>query len=170
MIRHHGNYTDEYKRTVFSIWYSKGKPEPQKFCSMLPDLLDGIKKPSLATIKIWLKKDFKQMSLVLDEQVTKEMEARLVQDKIAMLTRHANLGERMQSMGLEYLDNNPTELNAHAAVRLVVEGWKIERESRGMPALLQEIMSASDDELLEEVKRLTSFTSPIVDGEMHDKF
>lgn len=168
MTRKFGNFTEEYKRNIFSIWYSKGKPEPIRLYNAIPDVIDGTQKPSKATLFAWIRNDFKQMALILDEQVTKEMEARLIQDKIAMLTRHADLGQRMQDMGFGYLEDNRGELNAHAAVRLVVEGWKIERESRGMPALLQEIMDASDEELLEEVKRLTANTKPIIDGEFSD--
>jgi len=46
-------------------------------------------------------------------------------------------------------------LSANAAVRLLVEGVRIERDSVGLPQALEKMIDADDEDLLERVQKLT---------------
>jgi len=78
----------------------------------------------------------------------------VISEKIEMLKRHADVGLQMQNMAIEYLNENRDELSSPAAVRMLVEGIRIERESRGIPAALDKMMNMTDEELMKEVTGL----------------
>jgi hypothetical protein len=47
------------------------------------------------------------------------------------------------------------ELSSNALVRLLIEGIRIERESRGIPQALEKMVNKTDEELLDEIAQLT---------------
>ena len=116
----------------------------------------GDNKPNAATIGGWIRTDrFQDQAEALDNQVRQELESRLVQEKIEMLSRHANLGMEVQDIAIDYIRGHRDELTSNAAVRLLIEGVRIERESKGIPQALEKMINKTDEELLEEVKKLT---------------
>jgi len=62
-------------------------------------------------------------------------------------------------MSIRFLNENQDVLSAPAAVRLLVEGIRIERESRGIPAALDKMQNMSDEQLLDEIKELMTSSS-----------
>ena len=90
-----------------------------------------------------------------------EINQRVIAEKVEMLSRHTKLGQEMQDMALDYLKENVDELSSPAAIRLLVEGIRIERESRGVPEALEKISKMSDEQLLSEVKKIVS-QSPVI--------
>lgn len=145
-------FTDAYKRDTFILWYNRQKPSAKRLQQLIPT--DWGKPPAVTSIAIWINKYFKPQAEILDAQVAKELEQRMVAEKVEMLSRHAKLGQEMQDMALDYFENHPADLNPSTSVRLLVEGVRIERESRGLPQALEKMMDKSDEELLEEVKKL----------------
>ena len=116
----------------------------------------GKEPPTEETLRLWIKGErFQSLSEDLDKQVSIELESRLVKEKVEMLSRHAKLGVYMQDMATVYLEGHKDSLSANAAVRLLIEGIRVERESKGIPQALEKMMSKTDAELLEEVKELT---------------
>jgi len=83
--------------------------------------------------------------------VQKSVDLVLIQTKVEMLERHAQVGTKMQDIALEYLEEHAEEMSAPAAVRLLVEGIRIERESRSIPEALAKLTSLSDEQLLKEI-------------------
>ena len=65
----------------------------------------------------------------------------------------------MQNLSLEYLEAHADDLTSAGAVRLLVEGIRIERESKGVPEALEKMSKMSDADLLEEVKKLATSSS-----------
>lgn len=148
-------FNDDYVRKAFYLWYNGGKLPAQILWNQLPDTAEGIK-PTRITLERWIKNDFAPLAAELDVKVQTEIQARLIEEKISMFTRHAKVGKQMQEMAIEYLEEHRGELSSNNAIRLLVEGWRIERESVGLPTALEKMRDMSDDDLLEEVKQLMS--------------
>jgi len=122
---------------------------------MIPDDW-GERIPTTHTLGIWMRGEmFQSQATELDKQVSTELEARLVKEKVEMLTRHADIGVKMQDLAIDYIEHNSDQLSSNAYVRLLIEGIRIERESKGIPQALEKMMSRTDEELLEEVRELT---------------
>ena len=112
--------------------------------------------PTANSLHLWIQGEkFQSQAEDLDKQVSIELESRLVKEKVEMLSRHSELGVYMQTMAKDYLEANESSLSANAAVRLLIEGIRVERESKGIPQALEKMLSKTDEELLEEVKSLT---------------
>ena len=148
-------FSDDYKYQTFLLWYNSGRPGGKKLGQMIPANW-GKDIPTSITLGLWINGEwFQSQAEELDKQVSIELETRLVKEKVEMLSRHADLGVYMQDMAKDYLDANESALSANAAVRLLIEGIRVERESKGIPQALEKMMSKTDEELLEEVKSLT---------------
>lgn len=147
-------FSDDYKYQVFLLWYNKGRPSAQNTWNLIPGSW-GENKPTVATINGWIHSDkFKEQADALDVAISDEIESRMILEKVEMLSRHADLGLEMQDMAITFIRNKKDELTSNAAVRLLIEGIRIERESRGIPQALEKMIDKSDQELLEEVSKL----------------
>jgi hypothetical protein len=151
------DFTPAYIDACFTLWYKAGKPAANRLVGMLPNPVDfGIASGpvSLDYLRRWIHDDFRDRADRLDTEVGLQMEKRLIEDKVAMLEGHTQIANTMQQMALEYLTANRDKLNANAAVRMLVEGVRIERESRGIPRTLEKLGEKSDEELLKEIKNI----------------
>lgn len=150
-------YSEEYKTETFYLWYNSGRPSGGKLQMMIPKDWEG-DIPSVSTLKAWIKHNFTPQAEKINDQIAKEMEERLVKEKVEMLSRHAEVGGKMQDMGLEYLEKTKDAITPSSAVRLVVEGLRIERDSRGLPQAIEQMIDKSDEDLVEEVIQLVEGT------------
>lgn len=148
-------FSSQYREKVFYIWFNHGKPGAH---SLLPyisgDMDEWGRIPTLSLLSQWITDDFKPRAEKLDQAIKEKLDALVISEKVEMLKRHADLGTRMQNIAINYLNENLDELSAPAAVRLLVEGVRIERESRGIPAALDKIRDMSDEQLMEQIKGL----------------
>lgn len=145
-------YSDDYKYQMFLLWYNSGRPGAKKLRQRIPDNW-GENKPMDTTLQIWIHGEkFQSQAEELDKQVSFELESRLVKEKVEMLSRHADLGLRMQDMAMNYLNENESSLSANAAVRLLIEGIRVERDSKGIPQAIEKMMNLADDDLVGEIK------------------
>ena len=71
-----------------------------------------------------------------------------------MLQRHAEVGKHMQDVAIKFIDSKADSLTGNAAVRLLVEAVKMERESRGLPTLITQTLNSTDEELMEQIDKL----------------
>ena len=149
-------FTEHYKGEVFMAWYNAGKPNFRTLYNLLkPDPTnDAI--PSQIALQTWIKEDFVERAEELDRQVMEQVNAGLVAEKVEMLRRHADTGKEMHRMATEWLEINAGDLTASTAIRLLVEGIRIEKESVGLPEALKKMMSMNDEDLLEEVQLMLS--------------
>jgi DNA-directed RNA polymerase beta' subunit len=116
----------------------------------------GDNKPTATTVHGWIKSErFQNQAESLDRSVADEIEARMVKEKVEMLKRHADVGFEIQNMAIDEIRKKKDDLSSNALVRLLIEGIRIERESRGVPQAIEKMVSKTDEELLEEVRKLT---------------
>ena len=151
-----GKFTDHYKAELFTIWYNAGKPNNITLYNMIPPEKLSEETPSQHTLLEWIKTDFVAKADELDRQVMEQLGAKLVAEKVEMLRRHSTTGKMMHDEAVKWIENNKDNLTASTAIRLLVEGIRIERESVGLPEALKKMMSMNDEELLEEVQDLLS--------------
>lgn len=147
-------FSIHYKEQLFLSWYKHGRLSPYKFRIELLKRDEQGDKPTLQTLKNWIHKDWTPRANLLDEQVREELEARAVQEKVEMLDRHAKLGKHLQTKGLQYIEDNYDRLTASTAVRMVVEGVKIEQSSVGVGTALRKMLDSSDEDLLKEAMEI----------------
>ena len=148
-------YSDSYKSDLFALWWKNQKPSAKRLWQMIPEDWDR-DKPIINTVGLWIREIFVPRADILDAKLDREMEHRLVKEKIAMLYRHAEIGRDIQKKALDCLDTiEPDKLSASAAVRLLVEGVRIERDSVGIPQALEKLLNESDEELLNRVQKIT---------------
>ena len=142
-------FSKTYKESLFNLWYERGKPGQKFLWNMIREDDDG-NKPTHHTLQAWIA-GWRERAFMLDEQVSLQMDAQMVKEKVEMLNRHAETGVVMQEMGIEYLKEHKDELNANTAVRLLVEGINIEKDSRGIGTALKKMMNMEDSELVDEI-------------------
>lgn len=148
-------FPSQYKESIFYLWYKHGKPPEAKLLMFITEDMDEFgRMPTISVLKLWIDEDFVPRARQLDEQVKVAMDAAMVVEKVEMLRRHAKLGVKMQDMSMKYLEENADILSSPAAVRLLVEGIRIERESRGIPYALDKMNKMTDEDLLNQVKGL----------------
>ena len=147
-------FSDSYRNDLFLIWYNGKQPAAKRLWEMTPE--DWGSKPAVDTVRHWIKDIFRPRAEDLDKRLAQEIEGRLVQEKVEMLHRHAELGRKIQQKALDCLDKiDPEDLSSNAAVRLLVEGVRIERDSVGLPQAIEKMINASDEDLLNKVQELT---------------
>lgn len=122
---------------------------------MIPDEWEG-DPPAQGTIYNWITDSFEEKAAFLDRKLQDEIESRLIQEKVEMLNRHGEIGRKMQGKAMEKLEKiDPDDLPAHAAVRLLVEGIRVERESTGIPQALEKLINAPDEDILNRIEKIT---------------
>lgn len=152
--RPNSNYKQGYVDELFLLWWKQGRPGAVKFHAMMPPNEEG-DKPSIDTLNKW-KKDWVAKADELDAEFYGQVTAEAMAEKAEMLKRHTKVGTKMQDMAMEYLEQNESELTVNSSIRLLIEGVRIERESRGIPDALSKLSEKSDDELLNELQKLMS--------------
>lgn len=148
-------YSNEYVDQIFVLWYSLGKPTPrQLYAKMPPYEAGGNILPEIATVAKWILNDFNERAKILDAQVMEQVNAKMIAEKVEMLNRHAEISTQMQDIATEYLLNHKDDLGVGSAVRLLVAGIEIERESRGIATTVEKITRMSDQDLENEIQKL----------------
>ena len=163
------HFSQDYKIYVFSTWYANGKPNSKNLHAMLeePEPNSG-KFPQPSTLRTWIDNEFIAQAIFLDEKVAQELERRLTSEKIEMLSRHAVIGEKMQKGALEWFENTKADDgtldlgNARTAITLLVEGLKIERESKGTPQIAEKFSRMTDEQLVDKLKELVMDAPEII--------
>lgn len=155
-------FDHDYKDEVFMLWYRSGKINSTRLHQLLP--LDRYgRKPARPMLMNWMK-DFEKRAEPLDQAVKAELSNRMVQEKVEMLNRHADIAVELQEKALDYLRNTETDIGSASAVRMLVEAIRIERISRGVPQVLEKMATMSDEDLLKEAEKLL-LKSPITEIE-----
>ena len=86
-----------------------------------------------------------------------------------MLSRHAVIGKKMQDEAWIWFEGTKTDDghldlgNARTAITLLVEGLKVERESRGTPIIAEKFSRLTDDELVGKLKEYIADTPEVID-------
>jgi hypothetical protein len=132
LIPSFNQFSDDYQVDVFNIWYNAGKPNNKQLLELIgTDKISGLK-PSERTLKEWIGTRFVVKALEIDNLVAERIEQELVAQRLGMLQRHAELGMKMQGMGIDYLEEHGVG-SARNAITLLVRGVEIEHEARIAP-------------------------------------
>jgi hypothetical protein len=148
-------FSQNYKESLFILYYEKGRPPIRAFWNYIPDDENG-EKPSIMALRTWANDTWIQRADINDEKVREQINAKMIGEKTEMLSRHASVGETMQGMALKYLDDHKEDLSVSASVRMLVEGVRIERDSRGIGTAFRSMLKSSDEELLSDIEQLYS--------------
>jgi cysteinyl-tRNA synthetase len=148
-------YSMEYKWEVFTVWFRNGRPTAPVLINQIGYDEFTKNKISVAILGKWVR-EFKIQAAALDTQINNQLERRLVAEKIEMLNKHAQLGQDIQQMAMDYIEAHKDDLKVPNAVKLLIEGVRIERESRGIPQALDKMANKSDEELLKEIANIIS--------------
>lgn len=149
-------YSQHYQEELFLLWYAEGKPTRDNFYDMMPPDVAG-DKPSRETLGNWMNfQGWRKRSELLDEEVKQQIEAHAIAEKVEMLTRHAEVGKQLQQDGALFLKDNLDQLTPSTAVRMIVEGVRIEQNSRGIGTAFKEMVEMSDSELTTKIEDLLS--------------
>jgi len=160
-------YDDTYKQSVFWCWYRNGKPASARLHGLIePTQTNTI--PGEMTLKRWIE-EFRVMAEPIDKQVVEYVSEKAITEKVEMLTRHAQIGQGMQDLALDYLEKNKEKINQNSAVRLLIEGIRIERESRGLPTMITKIQDSSDEDLMKQIQNLMEGVGAIDSEFVDDK-
>jgi hypothetical protein len=155
------DYDSQYRDKVFMVWYSNGKPTPNRLKNLVNKEIgaDTVtnRTPNLTTLVRWIEGEFSERALSLDQEVERQLQEQLVQQKVEMLHRHAEIAKAMQATAMSYLEEHGLG-NARNALVALTEGLRIERESVGVLPFFEKIGDLSDDALVNELKRLVSKT------------
>jgi len=147
-------YSEEYKRDVFYLWFNNKQPAIARLYEMIPE--EWGKKPTLSTLRVWGSNDFVPKANRMNREMSEQLEKQAIQEKFEMLKRHGVIGREMQNMALDALRKigDEGDLGEHAAVRMLVAGVEMERDSVGVPQAIEKLLNQSDEDLLEEVQKL----------------
>jgi len=144
-------YSDTYKDEIFLVWYRHGKPTAQVLETLIGVDPETGYRANRNTLKTWASTIFKERAKPYDDEVEKQIRERAVAEKVEMLQRHSDIGKKMQEYGFDYIREHKDDLRMSTALKLLIEGINIEKESAGISGALQKMLQVSDDKLLEEV-------------------
>ena len=147
-------YPDGYKEQARALWYKSGRPAPIALHDLLPPEPISGTVPGVTTLRVWVHHDWKEWAEEMDAMVEDQIKGKLVEEKVAMFERFTKVGQEMQDLAIEWLNKNKDKMNAIAAVRLLVDGIRIEQEARGVPQVLRKLITATDEDLLKRAKEL----------------
>ena len=153
---HHiqSHFDDQYKFEVFWVWYMNGRPSGQVLQGMIDPNPEGVI-PSPITLGDWMR-SYKYLADEMDTKIKTTLEEKAITAKVEMLQRHAKIGQDMQVIAVDFIEAHSDQLTANAAVRLLVEAVKMERESRGLPTLITQTINSTDEELMKQIEDLMS--------------
>jgi len=147
-------YSDSYKESCFQSWYAAGRP------TMMKTVLDLLPKdeygriPNFEVFRKWRnegKWDIRADSL--DARVNKEMENKLVLQKVNMLEQQAIKARNMQEQAADYLDENGFD-SSSSAVNAIIKGAELERTAMGLSDAILKLAKLSNDELMVETQKM----------------
>lgn len=156
-------FPDGYKELVFLTWIENDRPDVNKLKTMIDQDIYG-RTPNFERLKSWINQDFVPRANKISATIEPELAQKEFILKSEMLERHAEAGKKMIEWSMDYLEKNLAELRPTSALRMLELGLKTERQARGLPELLAQINSASDEELQAEIMKLLE-TGDVVDSE-----
>ena len=148
-------FSEHYKDELFLLWYAEGKPSYARFLKIMPPDAGG-HKPSIVTLGSWAGEggNWRKRAEVLDDEVKNQIEAYAIAKKVEMLTRHSDVGKELQEAGANYIREHLDQLKPSTAIRMIVEGVRIEQNSRGIGTAFKEMVEMPDDELTSKIEEL----------------
>ena len=89
----------------------------------------------------------------LDAKVSEQLDMTVIEDRVQMYKKHAEMGESLASKGMEYLQKEGIASDS-SAIRAIVEGIEIEGKNRGLADALSRVFAMNEKELDMELKKM----------------
>jgi len=146
-------FSEDYKDQVFSHWFENGRIVNFSLMEKLPEYVDG-RKPSEDTIRNWVGQlHWDERANALSGQISRALDNTIIGRRVEMYKKHAEIGQDMVEMGMNFLKENGIKSD-QSALRAVVEGVEIQRQSLGLAEALQKIYTMDDNQLTKELQKL----------------
>lgn len=146
-------FTDDYKDQIFYHWYDNGRIVNFALMEKIPESPNG-RKPSEGTIKNWaLQDNWSDRANGMDGQIARAMDNTIIDKRIEMYKHHAQIGQDMVEMGMQFLRENGIKSD-QAALRAITDGVDIQRQSIGLAEALSKISTMDNDQLTRELQKL----------------
>ena len=156
-------YSDVYIEQAFFIWYKNGRPTIARLMELVPEDELG-RRPALQVLDNWPSKyQWHERADVMDLTVEHQITTQAIEEKVQMLTRHAEAGQTLVDKALQYVRTHEITKMSDA-IRMLVTGVEIEQASRGLPQALMKISEMNDESLSQMVNKLLAKMNPTEAG------
>jgi hypothetical protein len=120
------------------------------------------RKPESHLLSIWRGKfKWPERADDLDVKARRELETIIVEKRVEMFQEHAETARKLIKAGLDYLEDHAIDSSSDA-IKAIVAGLRIEKESVGVPQALIRVGEMSD-------KQLTSVIGNLLDAMRGEK-
>jgi hypothetical protein len=149
------SYSTAYKDNAFYLWYRNSRPSMVELQKILP-LDENGRKPHANVVTGWKSAfNWNMWADSLDAKVSDQLDMAVVEERVQMYKKHAEMGQQMADKGMEYLNAEGKGLDSDsAAIRAIVEGINIEGKNRGLADALSRVFSMSEKEIDVELKKM----------------
>lgn len=152
-------YDENYLEEIFYAWYEGGRS-----LSIVPKDKSG-SSPSKKTIEMWARdNDWNQRADILDAQVSKALDEKVIQRRAVMFEEHVKLADQLIEKGMKFL-NEEGITSDNSAIRAITLGIETQRVSVGVAEAFAKISAMSNEQLEKELLKLTG-RDKAIDGEV----
>ena len=147
------SFSQTYIENAFATWELHNRPSAGKLLDLLePD--DGGRKPEPITLAHWkLKYGWENRSTQILAETQKQTDRQLVQVRMDMMKRHADLAKDVMDEAWVYLKKTGFDSSA-SAVSALFKAIDEEKKSTGMGIALAQVFTMSDEDLQKHMNRL----------------
>jgi hypothetical protein len=155
---------------MFEIWYHGecndiGNWRERLLTSLGPD--EHGRTPGPQMITKWREEDaWDQRADARNAKAALALDNSAIKERVEMLKVHAKIGKDLSQKGVDYLRDNDLS-TATEAIRAIVEGTNLERQSAGYADFLARITQATDEQLDRELKKFMG-SGEVIDAESTD--
>lgn len=148
-------YPKDLKEKAFYQWYDSGCPRGEKALVECFEPYNG-HKPSYDIIRHWMSElNWPARVEALDADVSVRMDRVVIDNRIKMFSQHAEEAAKLREKAYAYLKEHDPD-SSSVALKQWVEALGVERSSRGLGDTLAHLNTLTDDQLLKEIKKLSS--------------
>jgi hypothetical protein len=152
-------FSDTYKENLFFQWYQSGGPSITTLYKKIEPNEAG-KVPTLESVKMWcFKLKWHDRAKMLNEEISRQIQQRMIEDRIEMLHRQADLGRTLQEKGQQFFLTHEID-SPGVALKAIIQGAELERFSRGIPDALLRVSQLDDNKLTGLVSKLLAGINP----------
>lgn len=149
------SYTQAYRETVYSIWVINNRPSIAALSDLIEPDERGMK-PSGITMNNWKTEGaWEDRANIVDVEIQQTTDRKLVEIRMEMMKRHAELSKELSEKAFEYLNTVGFDSSA-SAVSALFKSFDEEKKSRGMEVALTQVFSMTDEDLQKTMNRLLS--------------
>lgn len=152
-------YSNEYTEYVFWAWYKAGKPTATKLLEIIDAPNDGIK-PTTSILNVWISQYFQARALELDNEVAMELQKGIIAEKVEMFRRHTDVAVELQHKALNFLRENDFR-DAKTALAALLAGVDLEKQSRGIDKVLENVATRSNEQLMDDLRKIVSDSTSV---------